>query len=414
MFNLARRTRNVSGSLSVDIASRSYFNKGRILSSIGTLRKRSSGKVMAVVLVLILSVLSIEAASAGGSCTPPHRFPNPVLLNALQRGVNLPDWDHSDRSQRPGAMALKALRAQGLTHIRLLLNNNRLSDASSSVYLNEIYDELISLISMGYVVSLDLHADDAVSKKFAEGYETGFLYLQSIWKKVALMAQVLDSEKVALELLNEPNIGQEDWMRAADGLIDTIRQIAPQHTIIVGPSGPQRHETLSGMQPFEDPNIVYAIHYYDPFLFTHQGATWGRETDPLRVMRGLPFPASLRDARIVKILADLDTKEQFEAATAIRKSLDRDWNEDTLREAFDIMAGWAKTYSRPVIINEFGVLDFVVDRQSRLNWLATVNRLARQRCLGWTHWDFQQGFGLIDRKTRLPDAGIMRALRDAD
>jgi endoglucanase len=296
----------------------------------------------------------------------------------------------------------------------LLLNNNRLSDASSSIYLNEIYEELISLMGMGYVVSLDLHADDAVSKKFAEGYETGFLYLQGIWKKLATMAQVLDPEKVALELLNEPNIGQEDWMRAAGGLIDTIRQIAPQHTIIVGPSGPQRHETLSGMQPFADPNIVYAIHYYDPFLFTHQGATWGRITDPLRVMKGLPFPASLKDARIVKILADLDRSEQSEAATAIRNSLGRDWNEDVLREAFDIMAGWAKTHSRPVIVNEFGVLDFVVDRQSRLNWLSTVNRLARQRCLGWTHWDFQQGFGLIDRKTRLPDAGIMRALRDVD
>jgi endoglucanase len=78
--------------------------------------------------------------------------------------------------------------------------------------------------------------------------------------------------------------------------------------------------------------------------------------------------------------------------------------------AFDMMSGWSERHSRPVIVNEFGVLSYRAPRESRLDWLAAVRGSAEERCIGWTHWDFQDGFGLIDPATGMPDPEILDAL----
>jgi endoglucanase len=35
---------------------------------------------------------------------------------------------------------------------------------------------------------------------------------------------------------------------------------------------------------------------------------------------------------------------------------------------------------------------------------------AERHCWGWAHWEYAQGFGLLDAKTGQPDANVMRAL----
>ena len=78
------------------------------------------------------------------------------------------------------------------------------------------------------------------------------------------------------------------------------------------------------------------------------------------------------------------------------------------------MADWSQRTGQPVIVNEFGTLSFVAPRESRLAWLAAVGRQAEAHCIGWTHWDFQDGFGLMDPETGLPDRGVVDALAPAE
>lgn len=357
-------------------------------------------------------LLAVPASLTAAECGAPAGFPNPQLLATMQRGANLPGWDAT--TDRPSINQLKALRSFGFTHIRLPLDNERLGGPLASTYIDAIYEQTIDLLSLGYTVSLDLHPDDAIGKLFATDRDAGIAALSEIWVPLARMAARIDPGKLALELLNEPQIGQDDWMLAAGKLVAVLRPIVPEHTIVIGPSGPQRHETLSGMQPLADPNIIYAVHYYDPFLFTHQGANWGGPDDPLRLFKDLPFPASASDPAVGTMKEELTRAGENDAVQLLDNALETPWNEAGIADAFDIMAGWAKTHARPVVINEFGVLSFVSPRASRLEWLATVNRLAQARCLGWVHWDFKDGFGLIDPQTGLPDDGIMQALGSGD
>jgi len=347
------------------------------------------------------------------ACLPDFQFPNSELLATMQRGVNLPSWDHSEADERPTIVQLEALRSMGFTHIRLPLNNRPLSGSKSADYIKAIYEQVILLLSLDYTITLDLHPDDTISGLFKEDAGEGTHYLARIWIPLAKMARSLDPQKVALELLNEPQMTQEQWMTAAEELVTVLRGIMPEHTIIIGPAGPQRHEELASMQPLDDPNIIYAVHYYDPFLFTHQGANWGPPDDPLRLFAELPFPASLEDSEVRRAQERLLAQGESAAAAVLSESLEAPWDVNGIDSAFELMAQWSKSVRRPVIVNEFGVLSFVAPRQSRLRWLKTVANASSSRCIGWMHWDFKDGFGLIDEKNGMPDLELIEALGTA-
>ena len=69
----------------------------------------------------------------------------------------------------------------------------------------------------------------------------------------------------------------------------------------------------------------------------------------------------------------------------------------------------AARHGRPVIVNEFGVLKWGADAASRLRWLSAVREAAEARCIGWTHWDLQDGFGLLAEDLE-PDGAALDAL----
>jgi endoglucanase len=48
-----------------------------------------------------------------------------------------------------------------------------------------------------------------------------------------------------------------------------------------------------------------------------------------------------------------------------------------------------------------------------VRWLSSVVKFAEAQCWGWAHWEYAQGFGLLDAKTRKPDPDVMRALLPA-
>ncbi|MBL8580086.1 MAG: cellulase family glycosylhydrolase [Mesorhizobium sp.] len=355
-----------------------------------------------------LGLFATRAVSAPGTpeaCAVAERFANPALLATMRRGVNLPGWDNDDAARRPTVQQLEALRDRGFTHVRLLLDGARLEGPRRAAYLDQMYEQAILLFSLDYTVSLDLHAGDILNRQASPE-----AYLTELWQQIAKRVRFLDPAKLAVELLNEPQADQATWWPLAGRLVAEIRTILPSHSIVVGPAGPQRHEELAGLQPFPDPNVIYAVHYYDPFVFTHQGADWGGPDDPLRFLGGLPFPAQASDQAITARLAELEATGQIRAADAVKLSLDKPWDDAMISSAFDVMAGWSGRWQRPVIVNEFGVLSWRAPRQSRLDWLADVRRNAEERCIGWTHWDFQDGFGLMDPDTGMPDEGVMDAL----
>ncbi|MEM7314343.1 MAG: cellulase family glycosylhydrolase, partial [Planctomycetota bacterium] len=77
------------------------------------------------------------------------------------------------------------------------------------------------------------------------------------------------------------NDSPELWNDYLDQALTVIRTSNPNRPVLVGPVFWNSISALSSFDPPEDPNLVTTVHYYDPFEFTHQGATWVNPVPPV-------------------------------------------------------------------------------------------------------------------------------------
>lgn len=366
-----------------------------------------------LIAALLAALIATPASSRVGEPCPPltHRVPAETLA-ALAKGFNLAGWTDDPTMISTVTETLRELRKSGMTHVRLPVPAENVMSTYSSAedkgaQLAALDRALKTLTAMGFVVSVDVHPGDAFNQMHKKAPAVAMGLLQDAWSALAPVIARYPAKMVCAELLNEPDVGAEIWQTQAEQLAKFVRERLPDTTIIVGPVNWQRPDSLEGFRALDDPNVVYAIHFYDPMAFTHQGH-WDAN-DPLSDIRGLPYPIVATDKPVVALDAQLSAAHKTAALQILREA--------AIHGAGDIVSTnlqpairWQQQNPRPIIINEFGVLKAHAPRDSRLRWLRSVVEHAEQRCWGWAHWELAQGFGLIDDRTGRPDGGVMRAL----
>jgi endoglucanase len=336
-------------------------------------------------------------------------------IEALSRGFNLDGWFNEKEATPPSIELLGELRKAGMSHVRLPVPAERImprfaSKADRDRRLREIDRAVSELISLGYHVSLDLHPGDQFNRLHRENPEASLQEIKDSWADLAEIMRRYPADRIFAELLNEPDLAADRWQREAEELAGVVRRLLPRTTIIVGPVNWQRADSLPSLRPLNDLNVVYAIHMYDPMAFTHQGH-WLPE-EPLSSIAGLPYPIRADDPRVQKLRQQLAEARKTQALAALDQAILASADANGVAKWLEPAAAWQRHFSRPIIINEFGVLKSQAPRESRLRWLSAVVSYAKQHCWGWTHWELAQGFGLVDDRTGRADAGVMRALLD--
>jgi endoglucanase len=336
-------------------------------------------------------------------------------LAVLARGFNLTGWLDGAAIRRPEHAVLVSLRRRGFTHIRLPVTPERLMEVFSEPrevarQAAELDVAIDTLIAIGFGVSLDLHPGDRLSRLHVADPGRAFELIRTLWASLARRYAGRATDHLFFEVLNEPSVDRKIWDDQGPRLIEAIRREAPDHTIIYGPANFQRIDALVELAPLSQPNVVYAVHFYDPMVFTHQGLDWS--DDPLRHLQAVPFPARLSDPAVVGLLEKLDRDGKGAAAALVRRQLGEPWDGERIAAAFASAAAWAKWHQRPVIVNEFGVLGWKAAVEDRVRWLAAVRRSAERHCIGWTHWEYADGFGFVRRigGKELPDETLVGAL----
>ncbi|WP_406857283.1 cellulase family glycosylhydrolase [Alsobacter sp. KACC 23698] len=319
-------------------------------------------------------------------------------LRSLSKGFSLPGLTDRLTVKPPSMVTLRSLREAGLTHIRLPLTLELLSDAFSPKEVQEralkqIDHAVDMLTGMDFAVSLDMHPEDRFQKLHEDNPAKALAVLKDVWGRLAARYAAKSEQRVFFEVLNEPVVKADLWAVQGPEVVKVIRAAAPRHTIIYGPTFFQRVEALEALTPLPDDNVVYAIHFYDPMSFTHQGQNWGADRTAPRPP--IPFPASMAEAK--PAIDTLRMRGDPKAAEAIAEQFAEPWDRARIRTVFQGVAQWSKRFSRPVIVNEFGVLSFQADPQSRANWIRAVRAAAQASCIGWTHWEYADGFGFVRR-----------------
>ena len=374
---------------------------------------RTSWRYGRSIALAILGAISVAGSHSAVACDDLTGSVPSGTIEAVAHGFNLAGWLEGPGSDPPDPAVLRALREAGMTHIRLpvsaeLLMKRFASDDEIKAKLRAVDQALNVLLSIGYRVSVDLHPGGRFPELHRHNPEAAMRSLQEAWALLAPIIAKHSPELVFAELLNEPDIEPARWQTEAEQLARLVRERLPRTTLIVGPTNWQRADSLPDFRPLDDPNVIYAIHFYDPMVFTHQGH-W-EPSDPLSDIRGLPFPIVPGDPAVRKIRQGLIAGGKLRALEMLDEAMDPTDRGDIFSSQLEPAVVWQKRFSRPLIINEFGVLKGGAPEASRVRWLRSVVRFAEAHCWGWAHWEYGQGFGLLNQKTGEPDANVMRAL----
>ena len=273
--------------------------------------------------------------------------------------------------------------------IRLPINLHLMTtgnpDYKVDTLLFQYLDQVISWTDeSGLKLIIDNHTIDGANAKTVE------VPLMKIWPQIA--RHFKDSpNSVIYEILNEPNtFAATDWYRIQKEVLDTIRTIDTIHTVIVTGADWGGISGLTKLTPLNDSNLIYSFHFYDPFLFTHQAATW--PTPSLGDLSGVPFPYN--STGMPACPASLK-------GTWVESSLTSAYRTDgtvaKLKSTIDQTINYSKKYNVKIFCGELGVYMEKSPANDRVEWYKAVTGYLTEKNVPWTMWDYQGGFGLFNK-----------------
>jgi endoglucanase len=253
----------------------------------------------------------------------------------------------------------------------------------------EIADRFVkAALDAGLIAIVDLHhVEMDRSVKAADSTER----MVWMWKELALRYRDLDPERVLFEIRNEPHdIEARAWRRQAEAVIKAIREIAPKHTLVVGFHDWNSRQAMIDSKPFEDDNIIYTFHYYDPFIFTHQGATWS--SPGLSDLKQIPFPA---DGKAIAVPDKAKGTWVADRIAAYRE----DSRSEKMFEDLKTAKAWADKHKAPIFLGEFGSFGKNTIVADRCRHAEAVYSALGKLGIPNAWWEWDQGFNMYDEGT---------------
>ncbi|CDX42663.1 Glycoside hydrolase family 5 [Mesorhizobium sp. ORS 3359] len=386
---------------------------------------------------------------------------------SMKRGLNLDQWVTWPTEDKWGDRQailpypewrkfleqddLKALKDAGLDFLRMPVDPAPFLSDRTEALRDDLYASVLDSARMinraGLKVIVDLHLIPAGGNRkigmgqVMDGPATFDAYAEVVRNMAKTLARE-DPKQVALELMNEPILdcdasGTNLWPDRQKKLFAAARASATRLTLILTGGCFSNAESLARIDPgtIPDDNIIWTFHSYDPFLLTHQGATWAG--DFIQYVTGLPYPLTavpkpqldvtldtIRDriraeapwARQSGMLAYLD--EQVAAMDSSEKL------GAVMDAPFRTVGAWAKANGvkpQDITLGEFGMIrkeygnGFVMPAAYRATYVRDMIARAEAHGFSWSVWSYGGAFGVVDAfdgEKAEPDVmNVLRSLR---
>jgi endoglucanase len=316
----------------------------------------------------------------------------------FSRGVNLTNWFQTGGAEeiqlkRYDQKDFEQIKSLGCDVVRLPVNLIAMTSGAPNFGVDPLFYNFLDSVltwadNTGIHLILDNHTFDP-SENTSPDIDQ-FLY--KVWPQIAYRYRDR-YDQLYFEILNEPHgISDALWNNIQLGVIDRIRQVDPDRWLVVGPAGWNSFHNLDKMPEYDDEKLIYTFHFYDPFLFTHQGASW---TDPsLLNLAGIPFPYNATD--MPGLPAEFN-------GTWIQSSYNDYKNAGTVadvRSMIDIAVAFKNERNVPLFCGEFGVYHRNITREADRNeWYRVVREHLEANGIAWTIWDYHGGFGIFEKNS---------------
>ena len=348
-------------------------------------------------LILILSFIKINVFSQNPSSSTAWK-----RANAMGSGVNLEHWlegnqPNTDYINENDFALIKSL---GFSYIRLCVNFSKASDTIAPYNCDTtIFNIADSALLWCEQNDLKIIIDNHNGRMEEVGVIAEKPRLIAIWKQISERYKTTDPEKVFFELYNEPVLAYNliemaEWNSLSKVLADTIHSIAPNHSLIIGPA---LGNTIYGLLvfgdygPIQDTNIIYTFHFYEPGLFTHQGANW---LEPYYLTSGFSFPYN-------GDMPPIDSLEGCESDFMCNYqylNYPQTATDSSIISIFSSVKNWSLQHNVPIFCGEYGAY-YQADIESRLRWNRVVSCTLDSLQIPWAHWGWKNGrnsFGFIN------------------
>lgn len=317
----------------------------------------------------------------------------------LTRGVSLSGWfggwgDYSPEHTATYITAddFRLMRAMGIRYVRFpldpsLLSQSGLMNPNKEQAWTRIDNALDMAMNAGMAVDFVVFPRDDYKQRL--GTQSGVDQFIMLWRILAKHFVGRDPDRFFFELMNESE--EQDpyrWIGIESATVKAIRAIDQRHTIIA--SGAQ-YDSLGDLlttETIDDANIIYTFHFYEPYAFTHQGATWG--STEWNYFRNIPYPSSPSQiAELMKSIPDDAARYHLYLYGA------EGWNASSILQRIAFAAAWGRERHVPVICNEFGAYRDTAPRDARARYLHDARVALEQNGIGWAMWDWSGNFGLV-------------------
>ena len=378
---------------------------------------------------------------------------------ALRRGVNAWPWfsltkeypaprtDYAwppfqDARPVPRTADLRRLRAAGFDFLRVPVDPGpflAFGEPERGRLLTALSEAVSEALAADLAVIVNLQINEAThhwnsSRLVAAADAPHFDGYRRLVCDVALRLAALRSARVLLEPVNEPPqaCAAPAWTGIQALLLTTARSVAADLPLVAtGACG----SMIPGLEALDAAPILalapvyFTFHYYEPYLFSHQGAPWMREP-VYRALNAVPWPASAgslaRTLAAVRERMDADTglppgerrRAYPETERLLRQYFEARPDRPFLEHGFARVQTFAARNGIPperIVLGEFGALRTdaryrAAGPEDRARYVRDV-RLTAEACgFPWAFWNLFDGMGLMDDSTRAFDPAILAAL----
>jgi hypothetical protein len=375
----------------------------------------------------------------------------------LRRGVNTWPWFSLTREfpaprtdydwppfqqQRPtpSVSDLKRLKGLGFDFVRIPVDPGpflSMNGIRREALMDMLYAAIQTCSDAGLCVVVNVQANEATH------YWTSARMYQSLdsaefpayLSLVRALAKGLSGfSRVALEPVNEPpqDCSSAAWGEVQVRLLEAIRDAAPRLTLIATGACGSMVEGLIRLDPRplrKFAPILFTFHFYEPYLFSHQGAPWMQEP-VYRFLNSVPWPASAGSLDAT-LRATRSRMDKDKSASSAFKQDAWDQTQRVLAEYFaaepdrrfiDGFFGrvrkWAEDHAvmpSELLLGEFGALRtdaryLAAGRADRGRYVRDVREAAEASGFAWAFWNLFDGMGIMDDASHKLDPDMLLSL----
>ena len=400
--------------------------------------------------VLAAAAIPFVAPAGAAVATPAvslHRGVNAWPWFSLTREYPSPRTDYGWPAFQPGRPIpnrsdLARLRAVGFDFLRLPVDPGPFlatSGAQRRDIMRDLTDAVAAILAADLSVVVNVQANGAThhwnpDNLYGSVQAPLFPAYRGFVIDLAARLGATRSQRIAFEPVNEPPMacGSAQWAALQTELLGLARREAPDLTLVATGACGSMVPGLVALDPADLARfapLLFTMHFYEPYLFTHQGAPWLREP-VYRALNGVPWPASAGtlDHTLAMVRARMEADTSSTTAT---RAAAYETTKAKLSEYFAAQPDrrfvthhlaavreWAERHGIPahqILMGEFGALRsdtryVAAGADDRARYVRDVREAAEEAGFAWSFWNLFDGMGLMDDTTRRFDPAIIDAL----